>query len=69
MDAFAISIIISRRPSARCRYVMKITAVYAFFQFAMPGWVMVHEAAKALGIISFRLLLAFLGGRMILERR
>ena len=41
MDAFAISIANGiSRPDAKCRYVMKVTAVYAFFQFAMPmiGW-------------------------------
>ena len=76
MDAFAISIANGiSRPDAKCRYVMKVTAVYAFFQFAMPmiGWVMVHEAAKALGAFNklvpwiALVLLAFLGGRMILE--
>ena len=43
MDAFAISIANGiSRPDAKCRYVMKVTAVYAFFQFAMPmiGWIM-----------------------------
>lgn len=52
MDAFAISIANGiSRPDARRRYAVKIAAVYAFFQFAMPmiGWVMVHEAVKALG--------------------
>ena len=76
VDAFAISIANGiSRPDAKCRYVMKVTAVYAFFQFAMPmmGWVMVHEAAKALGVFNklvpwiALVLLAFLGGRMILE--
>lgn len=76
VDAFAISIANGiSRPDAKCRYVMKVTAVYAFFQFAMPmiGWVMVHEAAKALSVFNklvpwiALVLLAFLGGRMILE--
>lgn len=76
MDAFAISIANGiSRPYAKCRYVMKVTSVYAFFQFAMPmiGWVMVHEAAKALSVFNklvpwiALVLLAFLGGRMILE--
>lgn len=76
VDAFAISIANGiSKPDAKCRYVMKVTAVYAFFQFAMPmmGWVMVHEAAKALRVFNklvpwiALVLLAFLGGRMILE--
>lgn len=76
VDAFAISIANGiSKPDAKCRYVMKVTAVYAFFQFAMPmiGWVMVHEAAKALSVFNklvpwiALVLLAFLGGRMILE--
>ena len=76
MDAFAISIANGiSKPDAKLGYAAKITVVYAFFQFAMPmlGWFMVHEAAKALG--SFNelvpwialILLAFLGGRMILD--
>ena len=51
MDAFVISIANGMsRPDAKYRYVIKITLVYALFQFAMPmiGWIMVHEAAKAL---------------------
>ena len=76
MDAFAISIANGiSRPDARRRYAVKIAAVYAFFQFAMPmiGWVMVHEAVKALGAFNKLVpwialaLLTFLGGRMILE--
>ena len=76
VDAFAISIANGiSKPDAKCRYVMKVTAVYAFFQFAMPmiGWVMVHEAVKALGAFNKLVpwislaLLTFLGGRMILE--
>lgn len=76
MDAFAISIANGiSRPDARRRYAVKIAAVYAFFQFAMPmiGWVMVHEAIKALGAFNKLVpwialaLLTFLGGRMILE--
>ena len=76
VDAFAISIANGiSRPDAKCRYVMKVTAVYAFFQFAMPmiGWVMGHEAVKALGAFNKLVpwialdLLTFLGGRMILE--
>ena len=76
MDAFAISIANGiSRPDARRRYAVKIAAVYAFFQFVMPmiGWVMVHEAVKALGAFNKLVpwialaLLTFLGGRMILE--
>lgn len=70
MDAFVISIANGMsRPDAKYRYVIKITLVYALFQFAMPmiGWIMVHEAAKAL--VAFNklvpwialVLLAFLG--------
>lgn len=76
MDAFAISIADGiSKPEAELGYVIKVTAVYALFQFVMPliGWFLVHEAAKALG--SFNelvpwialILLAFLGGRMILD--
>ncbi len=76
MDAFAISVANGiSKPDAKLEYAAKITVVYALFQFAMPmlGWLMVHEAAKALGAFNelipwiALILLAFLGGRMILD--
>ena len=55
MDAFAISVANGiSKPDAKLEYAAKITVVYALFQFAMPmlGWLMVHEAAKALGAFN-----------------
>lgn len=78
MDAFTISIAngISNAHLKKSQ-VVKVTFVYAFFQFLMPllGWFFVHRAAvafktfnKFIPLIALVLLL-FLGIRMVLEGR
>ncbi|ASS37698.1 manganese efflux pump MntP [Mogibacterium pumilum] len=76
MDAFAISIANGiSKPDAELGYVIRVTAVFAFFQFAMPllGWFLVHKVVKALGAFDnlvpwiALLVLGFLGVRMIRE--
>lgn len=76
MDAFAISIANGiSRPDAELGYVIRVTAVFALFQFAMPllGWFLVHKVVKALSAFNklvpwiALLVLGFLGVRMIRE--
>ena len=76
MDAFSVSVADAIRESKMSgKRMCAIASVYAFFQFAMPmtGYALVrtlitifHAASHFVPWIAF-VLLAFLGGKMILE--
>ena len=76
MDAFSVSLANGLEdPGMRARRVCGIAGVFAFFQIAMPliGWVCIHTIAEYFD--AFRAwipwialaLLAFLGGKMLVE--
>lgn len=76
MDAFTVSIANGMsNQNTGFGTALRITAVYAFFQFTMPmlGWFLVHEAVNALSLFNrfvpwiALILLVHLGGRMIFE--
>ena len=76
MDAFSVSLANGLEdPGMRARRVCGIAGVFAFFQIAMPliGWVCIHTIAEYFDAfrawipwIAFALL-AFLGGKMLVE--
>ena len=76
MDAFSVTIADTiAQPCMRRREALRISGAFALFQFAMPlvGWFLVHNAARAFAFfqplipwIAFGLL-AYIGGRMIIE--
>lgn len=76
MDAFSVSLANGLEdPGMRARHVCGIAGIFAFFQIAMPliGWVCIHTIAEYFD--AFRAwipwialaLLAFLGGKMLVE--
>lgn len=78
MDAFTVSIANGiSNAHLKKQQAMKVTFVYAFFQFLMPliGWFFVHEAAATFKTFNrivpwiALILLLFLGIRMIIEGR
>ena len=76
MDAFSVSLANGlHEPRMKRIRMCGIASVYAFFQFAMPmiGWICVHTVVEAFS--SFErfvpwialVLLAYIGGKMLLE--
>ena len=76
MDAFSVSLANGfAEPNMKKGRMLKISGIYALFQFAMPviGWFLVHEAVNFFtGFQKFipwiaLILLAFIGGKMLIE--
>ncbi|MBQ7614983.1 MAG: manganese efflux pump [Butyrivibrio sp.] len=76
MDAFSVSLANGfAEPDMKKGRMLKISGIYALFQFAMPviGWFLVHEAVSFFnGFQVFipwiaLILLAFIGGKMLIE--
>lgn len=76
MDAFSVSLANGfAEPIMKKGRMLKISGIYALFQFAMPvlGWVLVHEAVTFFnGFQVFipwiaLILLSFIGGKMLIE--
>ena len=76
MDAFSVSLANGfAAPNMKKGQMLKISGVYALFQFIMPviGWFLVHEAVNFFnGFSKFipwiaLILLAFIGGKMLKE--
>ena len=76
MDAFSVSLANGfAEPTMKKGRMLKISGIYALFQFAMPvlGWFLVHEAVTFFsGFQVFipwiaLILLAFIGGKMLIE--
>ena len=76
MDAFSVSLANGfAEPHMKKGRMLKISGIYALFQFAMPviGWALVHEAVTFFN--GFRkfipwialILLAFIGGKLLAE--
>ncbi len=76
MDAFSVSLANGfAEPDMKKGRMLKISGIYALFQYAMPviGWFLVHEAVSFFnGFQVFipwiaLILLAFIGGKMLIE--
>lgn len=76
MDAFSVSLANGlNEPNIRKGRMCTIAGMFAFFQFLMPmiGWVCVHTVLQYFGILegfipwAALILLAFIGGKMLVE--
>ncbi len=76
MDAFSVSIVNGLSESGmRVAKMLKVSGVYAFFQFLMPmiGWICVHTVVEKFTAFEplipwiALILLVFIGGKMLLE--